>query len=163
VRWNAHFKRGEEEVRHIQHISADPSVRVTDHFPPQHSGEVIVPMVESLACDLPRVIIGNVPNTGQYVPGIPADFAVEIPTLVSRRGIQGIHTTPLPPTVLAHALHDYIAPVNVELEAYARHSRSRLLELIMMDPWTRSERVAKELLDTIMALPYHEEMREHFQ
>jgi alpha-galactosidase len=163
VRWNAHFKRGEEQVKQIQTISADQAVRVTGQFPPQHSGEVIVPMIESLTHDVPRVIIGNVLNTGRYVPGIPADFAVEIPTLVSRRGIQGIQTTPLPPAVLAHALRDYVAPVNVELEAYARHSRSRLLELIMMDPWTRSERMAKELLEAIMGLPYHQEMRAYYQ
>lgn len=163
VRWKAHFKRGEEQVKQIQTISADPGVRVTGHFPPQNSGEVIVPMIESVVRDTPRVITGNVLNTSHYVPGIPADFAVEIPTLVSRRGVQGIQSTPLPPAVLAHALHDYVAPVNLELEAFARHSRRLLLELILMDPWTRSERTAQELLEAIMELPYHEEMRAYYQ
>ncbi len=163
VQWNAHLKHGKEEVAHIQRLSPDQAARVTDHFPPQHSGEVIVPMIESLGCDLPRVIIGNVPNTDHYVPGLPTNFAVEIPARVSRRGIQGIHTTPLPPAVLAHALRDYVAPVNVELEAFAQRSRSLLLELVMMDPWTRSEHTAQELLEAIMALPYHAEMREYYQ
>ena len=56
----------------------------------------MVPIVESITCDIPRVIIGNIRNSGDFVPGIPRDFEVEIPTLVSRRGIQGIQTRGLP-------------------------------------------------------------------
>ena len=60
-----------------------------------------MPLIESIACDIPRVLIGNVLNTGDFVPGIPRDFAVEIPTLVSKRGIEGIQTEGLPDAVLA--------------------------------------------------------------
>jgi alpha-galactosidase/6-phospho-beta-glucosidase family protein len=45
------------------------------------------------------VIISNIPNSGEFVPGIPRDFQVEVPALVSRRGIQGIQTGGLPPTL----------------------------------------------------------------
>jgi hypothetical protein len=31
-------------------------------------------------------------NAGDFVPGVPCSFAVEIPTLVSKRGIQGVKT-----------------------------------------------------------------------
>jgi alpha-galactosidase/6-phospho-beta-glucosidase family protein len=33
----------------------------------------------------------------------------------------------------------------------------------MLDPWTRSEGQARQLLDEILALPYHEEMRAHYR
>ena len=100
-------------------------------------------MLESLACDIPRVLIGNVMNGGGYVAGLPHDFAVEAPTLVSARGIQPVQTTPLPAPILAHALSDYVAPVNLELEAYERRDRKLLLALILTDPFTRSEGQAR--------------------
>ncbi|HXF60286.1 MAG TPA: hypothetical protein VNK95_01635 [Caldilineaceae bacterium] len=161
--WHHYFRHGEEEVAEIRQVSQDKSIRVTDYFPPEKSNEVIVPMVESLACDIPRVIIANVFNRGHFVPGVPADFEVEIPTLVSRRGIDGIQTHPLPAALQAYILRDRVAPVNVELEAYATGSRQLLRELILMDPWTRSQEQADALLDDILALPYHQEMREHYR
>jgi alpha-galactosidase/6-phospho-beta-glucosidase family protein len=42
-------------------------------------------------------------------------------------------------------------------------SKELLFELILMDPWTRSEQQAWSLLEDILALPYHEEMRRHYR
>ncbi len=163
VQWEAHFAKGRAKLAAIQSVSDDPAARVTELFPAKHSHEVIVPMIDALVNDHPRVLIGNVANTGGYVPGLPLDFAVEVPTLVSRRGIQPVQTSPLPPAVQALALSDYVAPVNLELTAYTEHSRRQLLDLLLLDPWTRSERQARALLDAILALPYHAELREHYQ
>jgi alpha-galactosidase len=163
AQWDAHFAKGSARFAAIERVQHEPSARVTEIFPPTHSHEIIVPMLESLACDIPRVLIGNVLNSGGYVPGIPHDLAVEVPTLVSARGIQPVQTTPLPAPIIAHALSDYVAPVNLELEAYTRRDRKLLLALILTDPFTRSERQARELLDAILALPYHTEMREHYR
>ena len=104
-------------------------------------------MIESIACDIPRVLIGNVLNRGDFVPGIPRDFAVEIPLLVSKRGIEGIQTRGLPDAVLAQVWRDRIGPVSIELAAFAEGSRERLLELILTDPWTTSLSQAESLLE----------------
>lgn len=158
-----YFPHLEEEVKQINRVSRDPSVRVTEVFPPHKSGEAIVPLVESIACDIPRVLITNIQNTGDFVPGVPRDFEVEIPTLVSKRGIQGIKTDGLPGPLISYMMRDRVAPVEVELEAYERGNRELLLQLILMDPWTKSEEQARSLLEEIMALPYHEEMRQHYK
>ena len=142
---------------------ADMVYDLTEHFPPHMSGESIVPMVEALVCDIPRVIISNIPNSGGFVPGVPRDFQVEVPALVSKRGIQGVQTGGLPPAVLSYLLRDCVAPVNLELEAYERGDRRLLLELIMQDPWTRSEQQAREMLEEILALPFHTELRQHYR
>jgi alpha-galactosidase len=116
-----------------------------------------------MVCDIPRVLIANIFNSGSFVPGVPADFEVEIPTLVSKRGIEGIQTRGLPTSLQAYILKDRVAPVNMELEAYETGSKELLFELILMDPWTRSEQQAWSLLEDILALPYHEEMRRHYR
>jgi alpha-galactosidase len=160
--WRGYFTYLLEEIAEIKQVASDQSTRVTDHFPPEKSDEVIVPLLESLACDIPRVIIANIFNTGNFVPGVPSNFQVEVPTLVSRHGVQGIQTAPLPEALQAYILRDRVAPVNVELEAFRTGRKDLLLELIMMDPWTRSQEQAAALLDDILELPYHEEMRTHF-
>jgi alpha-galactosidase len=123
----------------------------------------MIPIVESIAYDIPRTQIVNVMNRGEYVPGVPRDFQVEIPALVSKRGIQPIQTDGLPPAILAYIMHDRVAPVNIELEAYERGSKELLFQLVMMDPWSRSEAQALALIDDILALPYHTEMRDHYR
>ena len=161
--WHAFFTGGEAEVAEIKRISDDTAIRVTDHFKPEHSHEVIVPVIESLLCDVPRVLIGNVVNSGDYVPGVPRDFAVEVPIYINGGGLHPTRTAGLPPGPLAWLLRDCVAPVNLELEAFNRGSRKLLLELIMMDPWTRSMEQACAMLDEVMALPYHADLRAHYR
>jgi alpha-galactosidase len=154
---------GLAQVADMSRIAADRSAKVTDTFKPHKSHETMVPILESIACDIPRVLQVNILNKGSYVPGIPQDFEVEIPALCSKRGVEGIQTDGLPVAVLAHTLRDRVACVEVELEAYQKRSKEMLLQLILMDPWSRSEKQAKAMLDEILALPYHAEMRAHFR
>ncbi len=161
--WEGYFYWCAHGVAEIKRVSEDTAGKVTAYFPPKASGEVMVPIIESIACDIPRVLIGNIQNTGDYVPGVPRDIAVEIPTLVSKRGIQGIRTHGLPKPLVGYILRDRVAPVNIELQAYEERSRELLHQLVMMDPWTRSEDQARALVDDILALPYHEEMRQHYR
>jgi alpha-galactosidase len=161
--WDLYFAWVDHNVAEIAQIAADKSIKVTDYFPPRISNEPMVPIIESITRDIPRVVIGNIQNSGDFVPGIPRDFEVEIPTLVSKRGVQGIQTRGLPQPLLAYILRDRVAPVNLELEAYDKGDKELLLQLILMDPWTRSEEQARGLLEEILALPYHEEMRQHYR
>ncbi|NJM08848.1 FAD-dependent oxidoreductase, partial [Candidatus Gracilibacteria bacterium] len=160
--WQRFFQGGEHEVAEIQRISHDSSARVSERFPPVLSGETIIPVVEALLVDVPRVVLCNIPNTGSYVPGVPQDFQVEVPALVSRRGIQGIQTDGLPAAVQSALLRDCVAPTNLELAAYGAGSRALLFELLMLDPWTRSAEQAHAMCDEILALDCHAEMRAHY-
>jgi len=151
-----------KRLQQLFEVAKDPTVKVTSVFPPQKSGESMISLIESIACDIPRIFQVNILNTGDFVPGVPRDFEVEIPALVSKRGIEGIKTDGLPKPLISYILKDRVAPVEVELEAYETGSKERLLELIMMDPWTRSEEQAKKLYEDIAALPRFREMREHY-
>jgi alpha-galactosidase len=161
--YEGYFPHTAARVAEAAQMAADPSVKLSEHFPPKPSGESMVPIIESMACDIPRTYIVNILNDGDFVPGVPRDFQVEVPALVSRRGIQGIQTNGLPPEIISYIFHDRIAPVELELEAYETGSRELLFELIMMDPWSRSQEQAEALLDGILELPYHAEMREYYQ
>jgi alpha-galactosidase len=158
-----YFAGVERRARDVQTIAANTSSKVSEQLPPAQGREQMVPLIEAIACDIPRVLICNIVNRGEYVPGVPRDFSVEVPALVSKRGVQGVRTDGVPPGVLAHLVRDRVAPVNLELEAYERGDKQLLLELLMLDPWTRSERQAAALLDEILAMPVHAEMRDHYR
>jgi alpha-galactosidase len=74
-----------------------------------------------------------------------------------------VHTSPLPKAVSAYILRERVAPVELELEAYNCHSKDLLRQLILTDPWSRSERQVDAFLDEILAMPDHAEMRAHYR
>jgi alpha-galactosidase len=161
--WQGYFTGVDHTARENFRISHDPNLRMTEYLEPKMSGEQIVPIIESIARDLPRTYIVNVPNSGSYVPGIPSDIAVEVPALVSKRGIQPIQIDGLPPLPLAYLLRDRVVPVNLELEAYQQGSRLLLEELVGMDPWTRTVQQARDFVRDILKMDCHKEMEGHYQ
>ncbi len=158
-----YFENSMNQVGRIKEAAYSTDKKVTDLIPLEHSGEPMIPLIEALACDIERVVIVNTLNDGEYVPGVPRDFEVEIPAVVSARGIRGIRTKALPKPVIAHMYRDRIAPVEMELAAFENHSRDLLIDMIMMDPFNRSREQAEGLLDEILDLPYHKEMKEYYK
>jgi len=125
--WERYFKGLKARVDRILRTAKDLSIKVTETFSPRKSKESIVSLIESLACDISRIFQVNILNVGSFVPGIPQDFEVEIPALVSKRGIQGMRTTGLPKFIIAYIIRDRIAPVEIELEAYESSDKELLL------------------------------------
>jgi alpha-galactosidase len=161
--WDGYFNSVERTARENYRISQDPNASLTEYLQPKLSGEQMVPIIESIACDIPRTFIVNIPNQGGYVPGIAADFAVEVPALVSKRGIQGIQTDGLPPLALNYLIRDRVVPVELELQAYERGSRALLAELAGMDPWTQSMQQARDFVGDILKMDDHQEMEQHYR
>lgn len=158
-----YFENSMGTVEKVRNAAYNTEQKVSDLIPAGHSGEPMIPLIEAIACDIERVVIVNTINDGEYVPGVPKDFEVEIPAVVSARGIRGIKTKALPRAVIARMYRDRIAPVEMELAAYENHSRELLIDLIMMDPFNRTKEQAEGLLDEILDLPYHKEMKEYYK
>lgn len=158
-----YFENSNNQVEKIHSVAYNMDTKVTELIPAEHSGEPMIPLIESLACDIERVLIVNTLNDGEYVPGVPKDFEVEIPAVVSAKGIRGIRTKVLPKPVIARMYRDRIAPVEMEIAAFESHSKELLVDMLMMDPYTRSKAQAEGLLDEILDLPYHKEMKEYYK
>lgn len=165
ARWfkEIYFEANERIVKEMKEAGENPDIKVTEKFPPHQTTEPMVGVIESIAFDIPRIIITNIQNDREYVKGVPKDFEVEIPTLVSGAGIEGIRCKELPKGIIAHILRDRVAPVEVELEAYEKGSYDMLLDLVMMDPWTESEERARAFVDEILGQPELWEMKEHYR
>ena len=70
--------------------------------------------------------------------------------------------TPQPKAVIAQALRDRVAHVEMELAALESGSKDLLVQLVLMDPWTRSLEQAEALVDAILELPCNTEMKTYF-
>ena len=160
--YEGYFKSGIEQVEKIRQVVADKSVSVMDAFSSIPSDEPMVPLIEALAYDTERIVIVNILNTGSLVPGIPEDFEVEVPALISKKGIQGIRTDGLPSDIMTYLWRDRIANVEMELIAYETGKLERLVDLVMNDPWTKSRGQAEALVEEILNLPCNSSMKTYF-
>lgn len=161
--WDNYYKACARIVEDIERYASDESIRLTDIYKPEHSHEVIIDLVEALACDVEKKIVVTILNENNLVPGIPLDFNVEIQAMCSKNGVRGIQTDGLPRAVLGHLLADRVGMVEVELAAHEQRDEALLVDLVMMDHQTKSRAQAQALVDGILALEWNGDMREHYR
>lgn len=161
--FNDYFEASAGTVSRIEETAYDDTKKVRDLIGCEKSHEPMIPIIESLGCGIEQTIVVNVLNAHEYVPGIPTNFAVEVPARCGKYGIQPIGTRALPQAILARAYHDRVAPVEIELAAYDSGSKELLIDLVMMDPFTRNREQAAGLVEEILNLPYHKEMKEWYR
>lgn len=160
--WDGYFAMVERNAKALIELANNPDLEIGSNMPQMHEDDLMVPIMESIAGDIPRVFVVNTLNHGQTVAGVPEDFEVEVPALCDKRGIHPIQTKPLPKHMIAHILRDRVAPVEMELAAYESGDIELLKELVLMDKWAQSERQVDAFVREILDLPYHKEMKEHF-
>jgi len=159
--WNGYFNFVAKSAADIIELAKDPN-RSVKEFLGDGSDDLMIPLVESIACNIPRTKFVNLLNKGGLVPGVPEDFAVEVQALCQKDGIHPIQSDPLPRTVVSYILRDRVAPVEMELEAYRTGRIEWLEELVLMDKWATSLKQARGFINEILNLPYHSEMKKHF-
>jgi alpha-galactosidase len=91
-------------------------------------------IIESMECDSPIRINGNVPNTGLF-DNLPAGCCVEVPCLVDGNGIQPTKVGLLPPQ-LAALNRTNINVQELIVEAALTGSREAVYHAVMLDPLT---------------------------
>jgi len=105
----------------------------TREIPRARSAEYTATIVEAVALDRPRVVYGNVRNTG-LIDNLP-DGCVEVACLVDRNGVQPCHVGPLPEQLAAlNRAHMVIHSLMVD----ALFSRDKEVAryALMLDPLT---------------------------
>lgn len=158
-----YFDLCDRTIADIKKVVDDKSIKVSEAFSAMPSEEPMIPLIEGLACDKSNRVIVNILNDGEYMKGIPRDYQVEVEAVVDKEGVHPIYNEGLPKPIMAHLLRDRIAPVEMELAAFENHSKEYLIDLVMMDPWTRSRKQAEKLIDDIFALPCNKDMKEYYK
>ena len=122
-----------------------------------------IELIESLEADLGKTLVVNVMNDKEYTKGLPTDYQTEIKAIVDKKGIHPIPNEGLPKQIQAILYRDRIAPVEMELKAFETGDKRFLKELIMMDPWTKTEEQAQALLNELLNKPWNKAMKAYFE
>ncbi len=94
-------------------------------------------IIHSMETGTPRVIYGNVPNTG-LITNLPTGCCVEVPCLVDKNGVQATYVGAIPPQLSALMMTN----VNVQsliVEACLTGKREHVYHSAMLDPHTSAE------------------------
>ncbi len=128
-RWD-YIDIGREHDDAQQAAQADDLVRE----PLAPSEEYAAVIADSMLTGTPRVIYGNVPNTG-LITNLPDGCCVEVPCLVDRSGVQPTYVGDLPAACAGVNLGS-IAVQSCTVEAYRQRSRELVHAAVALDKLT---------------------------
>jgi alpha-galactosidase len=94
-------------------------------------------IIHSMETGQPRVVYGNVPNTG-LIDNLPSTACVEVPCLVDGNGVQPTAVGTLPPH-LAALMQTNINVQALSVEAALTGKRDHVYHAAMLDPHTAAE------------------------
>ena len=113
------------------------------------SGERAIQIIDAMAHDLSQHELAvNIPNDG-CITNLPDDAVVEVPAVVSGRGVNGIHVGALPDG-LAAMLRQQIDIQKLVVEAGVKGDRNAALQALLLDPTVHSFAQAKYMLDELL-------------
>jgi alpha-galactosidase len=150
-----------ERIAEYTELARNPTVRLAERLGTEKTEEQIIPIIDCLLNGKTAMFQVNVLNKGA-IDGIPADVAVEIPAVVSGKGIQPIHVGSLPAKILIECLLPHWVDMERNLLAFKTGDRSILLWNILDSHQTRSLEQAQNVLEELLSMPGHEEMNRHF-
>ncbi|MDP9364365.1 MAG: alpha-glucosidase/alpha-galactosidase [Chloroflexota bacterium] len=159
--WGRYLAGLERGLARIKEVAADPSARVTEAFPPTHSGEQIVPIVDAVANDRRSPLLVNVANRGT-LKGLPDDVVVEVPAIVDRGGVRPAVVEPLPQRVMLGAIYPQWLAMERRLAGFLARDSRYLMQVLLAEGRTRSWEHAETTLDAVMRMPRNEAMARHF-
>jgi alpha-galactosidase len=107
-------------------LAGDQDLEVADatEYAPQ--------VIHSLWTDTPRVIHGNVANSG-LISDLPAGLCVEVPVALDGAGVQPVHVGALPP-VCAALNRSFLNVVDLTAQAAVRQDPQLVRQAVMVDP-----------------------------
>jgi len=157
-----HFERTlETAMTDIRAAADDPEASIVDAVGKEPSKESIIPIIDALVNDREGRFQVNVPNRGA-LPGVPDDVVVEVPAVVNAKGIQTLPVDALPPKVMMMCILPHWLDMERNLLAFKSGDQSILLWNALDSHQTRSYDQAVGVLESLMRLEGHAEMRAHF-
>jgi len=127
-----------------------------------HSGEYGTLIIHSMETNQPRVINGNVDNTGA-ISNLPLGCCVEVPCLIDANGVQPTVIGALPPQ-LAALMRTNIGPQELTVEAALTGRRDHVYQAAMLHPHTAAELDPEQIVSLVdELLEAHGSMMPEFQ
>jgi len=160
IGWTMYLNGLARHVEHIMKVTNDMSVSVTREFPPYRGSEQHLGIIEGLMLNKEGKFQVNIPNNG-LIEDIPDNVVVEVPAVVNKTGIRGIHVGKLPKNLLLQVLFPRMLRMEMEIELALSSDRRLFLKMLLDDHRTRSLEQAEAYIEDLLSLPINREMAEN--
>ena len=157
IGWQQYLDHLQQNLQTIADAVRDERTPISKALPLKHSGELQLPLMDSLTNDVERIIQVNVPNNGT-IQGIPDNVVVEGQSVVSGKGIQMLQVGKLPETLMMQIMLPRWLLLEQTLSAYLHRDYYLLRDIVMEYHCTQSPEQADRLLEAILALPFNAEV-----
>jgi len=162
IGWSRYLELRERGWKKRQRLFSDPTASLTKEYPPTLSGESHIPIVDAIVNDRERVLELNIPNMGA-ISGIPDGVVVEVPAVVSGKGIRGMHVGELPKRLMLDVMMPRMLRMERILQAFLDGDSKGLLLETLEDHRSKSYERAKAMLEEILTQPWNEEASKHYK
>ncbi|MEN3048453.1 MAG: alpha-glucosidase/alpha-galactosidase [Candidatus Caldarchaeales archaeon] len=153
-------------LRHVlellRQLADDPSIKLTEVYRPELSGEQHIPLINALVNDQQTTLQLNIPNNG-IISGIPDDVVVEVPAIVDGTGIRGVHVGSLPKRIMLFNMIPRMLRMEQVLQAFLEGDRKSLVLMTAEDHRTRSFEQAVGVIEETLRQPWNESALQHYR
>jgi alpha-galactosidase len=152
-----------KNAERLKALAENPQAKLTTEIPPVVGHDQYSDFIDAVELGIEKRLVLNIPNRGT-LGQLPDDIAVEVPVKVSKGGkISPEKLDPFPKRLLNFVILPRMLRAEWGLEAFSSGSKEMLVENLIRDPRTKSERQARETIDQILALPGNEGMAAHYR
>ncbi len=162
IGWTLYLNFLKENLEKLYYLANNPSLKLTDFYPPTFSGEQHVPLIDAILNDKRTILQLNIPNNG-IISGIPDNVVVEVPTVVDGTGVKGIHVGSLPKKIMLFNMIPRMLKMEQILQAFLEGDRTSLILMVAEDPRTKSFDDAKKVIEEQLKQPWNSETLKHYK
>jgi alpha-galactosidase len=162
IGWPQYLDEKNTRLQNYFRLVRDNSIVLQKELPLKRSGEQHIPIIDAMENDHQCLLELNIPNKG-LISGVADDVVVEVPALVSSRGVQGIQVGELPKKLMLHVINPRINKMEQILYAYTHRDNGSLVLSLLEDNRSRGFEQARALIDELLSQPWNKEAQEYYR
>ncbi len=152
----------QKNVDKLFRLSNDPKASLKAEIPPEKGLDQFSDFIDAIHLGREKRLVINVLNKGA-ISQVPDDVAVEVPVVMKDGRLYPEKIPPFPNRLLNFVLIPRMLRMEWGLEAFLSGEREMLVEILIRDPRTKSEKQARDALDEILALPEHSGLASYYK
>jgi len=163
IGWAIRLLLNQRNEERLNKAAFDPDTKATEVFPPQKRGEHIIDFIDSVINNVKRRFVLNISNEFGAIPTLPSDIFVEVPTYVSGENLQPEPLESIPKIMYSRVFYPRIEILEWSLEAFTAGRKDLIVDALMRDPRTKTNKQAEEVVNAILNLPFNQDMKQHYK
>jgi len=152
----------QRNVDKLFRLTNNPNASVKAEIPPEKGLDQFSDFIDAIHLGREKRLVINVQNNGA-ISEFPRDVAVEVPVNFKDGKMYPEKVAHFPKSLVNFILYPRMLRMEWGLGAFLSGEREMLVEILLRDPRTTSEKQARDALEEILALPEHSGLAAHYK